>query len=120
MLNILIADLFIINVLVEGVRIFDALPLRHLLAPRARTQQQMNERYATRNPLYLPYRWQLTCKFLLFGGTFSYGLPALYPITLLFFVISWHTDASGLLRVFSSITPTSEAMVLQARRARDT
>eukprot|EP00965_Chrysotila_dentata_P239713 6203264-Pleurochrysis_carterae.AAC.3 len=32
---------------------------------------------------------QLTLKFFVFGIGFAYGIPVLYPLTLLFFLVSW-------------------------------
>jgi len=111
-INVLIADALIINLAVEGFRIFDALPIRLLLAPRARTQAEMNKLYAVTNPLYLPFRMQLTLKFFVFGIGFAYGIPVLYPLTLLFFLVSWVTDRSGLLRVFHGILVTTDKLVI--------
>jgi len=110
--NVLVADCFLINLVIEGFRVFDALPLRLLLAPRAQTQAAMNTLYAVENPLYLPFRMQLTLKFFVYGIGFGYAIPLLYWLTLAFFLISFVVDRSGLLRVFRGIRVTTDKLVL--------
>lgn len=56
----MIADIFFINPCVEGLRIFDVLPAKAALAPRALAQAQMNALHAAENPLYLPFRMQVS------------------------------------------------------------
>ena len=65
------------------------------MAPRAKTQLAMNSIYAVENPLYLPFRMQLTLKFFVYGIGFGYAIPLLYWLTLIFFLISFVVDRSG-------------------------
>ena len=83
--NILVGDILAIVLIVEGLRVFDAVPLRYLFAPRQPTQHRMNLWFTLRAPFYLPYRMQLVNKYIIIGIGFSSALPALYPVLFLFF-----------------------------------
>ena len=105
--NVLLGDVAVVLCVIEGLRIFDKVPLRQLTARGAATQPRMNEIFAFQDPLlpnpgliYLPFRLQLVLKFIVFGVPFAAGLPLLLPVTLLMFVCSWFIDKHNILRVF--------------------
>ena len=115
--NTLIADIFVINLLVEGVRFIDVLPARLIGCKQGFpwspvTQQALNRRYAAKNPLYLPFRMQLLLKMWVLGCGFGYALPVMYPLTLVFCAISYYTDRSGLLRTFTGVLNVGDKLVM--------
>ena len=109
-LSMVLADIFFINPFVEGMRIFDVLIAKALLAPRALAQQQMNSYFAAENPLYLPFRMQLLLKQLVYGIAWSYAFPVFYLLILCFLAVSVVVDESGLLRTFKGLVTSSDKM----------
>lgn len=106
----MIADIFFINPCVEGLRIFDVLPAKAALAPRALAQAQMNALHAAENPLYLPFRMQLLMKQLVYGMAWSYAFPCFYALVLIFLAVSVVVDESGLLRTFRGLITSSDKL----------
>ena len=97
LLPLQVGDILAIVLIVEGLRVFDAVPLRYLFAPRQPTQHRMNLWFTLRAPFYLPYRMQLVNKYIIIGIGFSSALPALYPVLFLFFQpTSCHSTAPTL------------------------
>jgi len=109
-LSMVIADIFFINPCVEGLRIFDVLPAKAALAPRALAQAQMNALHAAENPLYLPFRMQLLMKQLVYGMAWSYAFPCFYALVLIFLAVSVVVDESGLLRTFRGLITSSDKL----------
>ena len=97
-ISMVLADIFFINPFVEGMRIFDVLIAKTLLAPRAMAQEQMNRVYAAENPLYLPFRMQLLLKQLVYGLAWSYSFPVFFLLVLVYLAMSVVVDESGLFR----------------------
>ena len=93
--NILVGDILAIVLIVEGLRVFDAVPLRYLFAPRQPTQHRMNLWFTLRAPFYLPYRMQLVNKYIIIGIGFSSALPALYPVLFLFFQLTSYRHSTA-------------------------
>ena len=97
-ISMVLADIFFINPFVEGMRIFDVLIAKTLLAPRAMAQEQMNRVYAAENPLYMPFRMQLLLKQLIYGLAWSYSFPVFFLLVLVYLAMSVVVDESGLFR----------------------
>ena len=94
--NVLIGDAIVVILLVEGARLFDKLPIRHLAARFAVTQQRMNEIYAFQaapeipdpGMIYFPFRLQLILKYVVMGLALTPALPGIFPIIWLMFLLS--------------------------------
>ena len=95
LLPLQVGDILAIVLIVEGLRVFDAVPLRYLFAPRQPTQHRMNLWFTLRAPFYLPYRMQLVNKYIIIGIGFSSALPALYPVLFLFFQLTSYRHSTG-------------------------
>ena len=94
--NVLLGDIIVVVGVIEALRLFDKLPIRHLAARFAVTQQRMNEIYAFQaapeipdpGMIYFPFRLQLILKFVVMGIAFTPALPGLFPLTGLMFLCS--------------------------------
>ena len=95
LLPLQVGDILAIVLIVEGLRVFDAVPLRYLFAPRQPTQHRMNLWFTLRAPFYLPYRMQLVNKYIIIGIGFSSALPALYPVLFLFFQLTSYRHSTA-------------------------
>ena len=71
----ILGDIIFVNLILELFRPGDL--LRRYFARRAKTQQQMNERYACPGELILPFRLCVMCKAMVVGTMFSFALPVM-------------------------------------------
>ena len=72
----LLGDIMVINLGIDLIRPFPDLIMRYILAPKAKTQQHMNELFAIPADITLAFRIQLMNKMVVVGLMFSF---ALYP-----------------------------------------
>ena len=116
--NVLLGDVVVVIGLVEGLRLFDKLPIRHLAARFAVTQQRMNAIYAFQaapeipdpGMIYFPFRLQLILKYVVMGLAFTPALPGMFPLTGLMFLLSFYVDKFNFLRIFH-IPATSDKII---------
>ena len=116
--NVLLGDVVVVIGLVEGLRLFDKLPIRHLAARFAVTQQRMNAIYAFQaapeipdpGMIYFPFRLQLILKYVVMGLAFTPALPGIFPLTGLMFLLSFYVDKFNFLRIFH-IPATSDKII---------
>ena len=106
-------DILAIVLIVEGLRVFDAVPLRYLFAPRQPTQHRMNLWFTLRAPFYLPYRMQLVNKYIIIGIGFSSALPALYPVLFLFFQLTSYRHSTAPTLLLILLAPTGALPLLR-------
>uniref|UniRef100_A0A7S2NPT1 CSC1/OSCA1-like cytosolic domain-containing protein n=1 Tax=Haptolina brevifila TaxID=156173 RepID=A0A7S2NPT1_9EUKA len=111
-LSMVLADVFFINPFVEGMRIFDVWAAKTFLAKRSLSQAQMNQHFAAKNDLYLPFRMQLTVKQIVYSLAWGGAFPVLYLFALIFLTTSVWVDESGFLRTFRGIVASSDKMMM--------
>ena len=109
-LNGLLADTFIITIVVEWLRVFDRLPAQRLVAPRQPTQELMNAAYAFNNELYMVFRQQIVLKWIALALFFGTAIPILYPAVGGFLALSLRVDRYNLLR--SMLPPPQTSRML--------
>ena len=96
-LNVLVGDLFVINLGIDLGRP-DILIARHLLAKRLHTQREMNQMFAPRADIYLAFRLQLITKFIVVTLLYSTALPICYGFCCAFMWVTMWIDRYNLLR----------------------
>lgn len=104
-LNTLIADIFLIQLVMDLARPQD-LVRKHILARRAKTQARMNELYACSAEGLLAFRMQLLVKVLTLGFTFSFAMPALYLVLAIYGWLAQWVDRILFLRLLLPPPPT--------------
>jgi len=114
-LNSLVIDCIIVNLGVDFIRP-EVKFIRHVLAPRARTQRQMNTLYKRNADIYLSFRLQLMCKFFVCGLLYSTAFPLLYLLCFGTMAIGSFVDRTNFLRVWAPPPPTSDRLVALVAR----
>ena len=79
-LNVMLADSFVIQLLLDVLRPFPDLINRKCRAPKARTQARMNELWVMRADIYLAFRTQLAGKILVLACMFGSAIPLLFLV----------------------------------------
>ena len=92
-LNVLIGDLFVIGLGIDLARP-GAIVCRHL-ATKATTQREMNHLYTEKADIYLAFRLQLVCKYIIIALMYASALPACFLLGFLFFLLSAWVDRRG-------------------------
>lgn len=82
-------------------------------ARRARTQRQMNSLWKCPGDLYIAFRQQLVSKWIVLGLMFSSVVPALIPLTFVFFFIANWVDRFNLLRHLAPPPPQDDSIMRQ-------
>jgi hypothetical protein len=107
----IVGDAFVINLLVDLGRPQDR--FSRWQARRARTQRQMNSLWKCGGDLYIAFRQQLVTKWIVLGLMFSSVVPALIPLTFLFFFIANWVDRFNLLRHLAPPPPQDDSIMRQ-------
>ena len=110
LVNAVVGDLTAILGLIEFIRP-DKLITRYIVAPRCKSQAEMNQVYALDSELYLPFRYQLVLKMVCIAMTFCSAVPLLLPIATLFMFLSYWIDRYNLLRVFKPPPRTTDRTI---------
>ena len=84
LMSIVVGDIFLIPLVIDGFRPFDVQISRRIIAPNASSQLYMNRAYALENPFYLPFRVQLLIKIYVLCVGFGYPCPGLYLVVLIY------------------------------------
>ena len=95
--NVLIGDTFVISILLDALQPA-VLVARHLRAPRASCQREMNELYACQADIYVGFRLQLVAKFITITLIYSSALPLAYGLGAFFLWLGLWIDRVNLLR----------------------
>ena len=91
------------------------MPIRRwLLAPRAVTQMKMDRLYVREADIYLAFRTQLSCKFVVICCMFGTAMPILYACAALFFGVGSLIDRYNLLRGMAPPPQTTARLVQTA------
>jgi hypothetical protein len=104
-LNTLIADIFLIQLVMDLARPQDLIR-RHVLARRAKTQARMNELFACSAEGLLAFRMQLLIKILALGFSFSFAMPLLYLVLAIYGWLAQWVDRILFLRLLLPPPPT--------------
>lgn len=99
-LNVLIGDTFIINL---GIDLLQPglLYARHVAAPAAHTQREMNQILSPKADIYLAFRLQLVTKLVVITLIYSSALPLCTLLTAAFMWLAMWVDRYNLLRRFA-------------------
>ncbi|EOD12468.1 hypothetical protein EMIHUDRAFT_437392 [Emiliania huxleyi CCMP1516] len=107
--NILFGDAIFIQVVLDWVRV-GGLFSRLCLAPRAKTQLQMDRLYVDDADIYLAFRVQLAGKFIILALMFGTAIPLLYLLAAFYFWLAGWIDRYNLLRRLSPPPRTDAAL----------
>ena len=110
LLTALVGDFIFVGVLVDLFRP-DVVFCRRVLAPRARTQRQMNAWFKRDADIYVAIRVQLVNKMVVIGVMYGAAFPALYVLGFVFCVAAAWIDRYNLLRRLAPPPPTSDRLV---------
>mmetsp|Transcript_13572 Transcript_13572/g.41242 ORF Transcript_13572/g.41242 Transcript_13572/m.41242 type:complete len:456 (-) Transcript_13572:335-1702(-) len=99
-LNVLIGDTFVINLGIDLVQP-GLLYARHVAAPAATTQREMNAILSPKADIYVAFRLQLVAKLVVITLIYSSALPVAYLLTAAFMWLAMWIDRFNLLRRFS-------------------
>jgi len=108
--NILFGDAIFIQVFLDWLRV-GGLFSRFCLAPRAKTQLEMDRLYVDEADIYLAFRCQLAGKFVVLSLMFGTAIPLLYLIAAFYFWLAGWIDRTNLLRHLAPPPRTDAALV---------
>ena len=95
--NVLIGDLGLILLVIDGLQI-GLLVARYISAPRAKSQREMNDRFACKAEIYVAFRLQLVAKYITIVLIYGAALPIGYGLGALFLYLGQWVDRVNLLR----------------------
>ena len=108
-----IGDCILLPFLLDWVTL-DMPPRRYIFAPRQKTQLGMDRLYVKQADLYLAFRVQLGCKFVVLCLMFGTAIPMLYFCGALYFAFGMLIDRHNLLR---NMTPPPHTSAILLERA---
>lgn len=108
LIGAVVGDAFVINLLIDLGRPQDR--ISRWKASCARTQRQMRDLWKCDAGTYVAFRMQLASKWALLGFGLSSVVPALIPLTFVFFVISNWVDRYNILRALSPPPPEDDSI----------
>ena len=110
--NVMFGDAIFIQVLLDLVQIPIVIS-RSVVAPRAATQQAMDQAYIAPAGIYLAFRLQLAGKFVVICTSFGSAIPLLYLIGAFYFWLAAWIDRYNLLRRLAP-PPVTDASLTSA------